>query len=569
MLMRKLLSWGGIIASTYLLVRCAGQVYPTGGPPDLTPPTIIRTVPDTNAVHVATHTITLEFSKYVVERTLEESIFISPYVGELEFDWNGPEVTIKFAEALKKNTTYVVNIGTDVRDMREQNRMAAGFTLAFSTGDSIDKGYIGGRVFDDKPEGVMIFAYKLADIKPDTLDPGKVKPDYIMQTGKGGQFALSNIALGPYRLFAIRDEYKNLLYDKQIDQFGVTNHDIALSGTVPRVDDVWFRLSQEDTTRPFLSGVHAPDRDHILVRFSEPIDSVSFTRGVFAVTDTFGTHPVGIIVRSLSRLTPSLASLVTATPLDSAMLYRLRVRGVYDTAGNSIDTLHASLDFTGSNVPDTLRPTIALHGVADSLRNVPLDQKIDLDFSKPIRVGPLRDAIALFDSTKRPVPFETRWYGLAGVTLVTRTPLWSKAWYQLTVVMDSLRDSKGNGYRDSTYRLNFQTLDLRTTGIIDGSVEDDAGAKGRGDVVVTASSIDLSPRRQKTVRLAKPGKFEMDQLVEGKYVISGYRDADSSGTYSYGLPYPFVPSERFAVYPDTVKVRARWGVEGVVVRFKP
>ena len=104
--------------------------------------------------------------------------------------------------------------------------------------------------------------------------------------------------------------------------------------------------------------------------------------------------------------------------------------------------------------------------------------------------------------------------------------------------------------------------------MVDGTVVDDAGPKGIGRVMVTASSVDLNPQRQKTIRLDRPGKFEMEQLVEGKYVISGYRDADSSGTYSYGLPHPFVPSERFAVYPDTVKVRARWGVEGIVLRFK-
>ena len=565
---KKIFSWGGMLVAVWLLVRCAGQVYPSGGPPDLTPPTIIRTVPDTNAVHVSTQSVSLEFSKYVVQRSLEESIFISPYVGDLEFEWSGREVTIKFAQPLRKSTTYVVNIGTDVRDIREQNRMASGFTLAFSTGDSIDRGYISGRVFDNKPEGVMIFAYKLTDVRPDTLDPGKVKPDYIMQTGKSGSFALSNIALGPYRLFAIRDEYKNLLYDKQIDQFGVTNGDITLSAAVPRVNDIWFRLSQEDTTRPFLSGAQAPDRDHILVRFSESLDSLSFKKAEFAVTDTFGTNPIGIAVRSLSRLTPAAVSLVTSAPLESGKLYRLTVRRVYDRAGNEIDTLHAASDFSGSGEPDTVKPTFAVHGVADSMRGVPLDQTIDIDFSEPVRAQPMRGAIALLDSARAPLAFDVRWYGEAGLALVPRTPFWSNAWYQLTLIMDSLRDYRGNSYRDSTYRLHFQTLDLRTTGVIEGTVVDDAGTKGTGQVMVTASSVDLTPPRQKTIRLKQPGKFEMEQIVEGKYVISGYRDADSSGTYSYGLPYPFVPSERFAVYPDTVKVRARWGVEGVVLRFK-
>lgn len=568
MSLKKCVSWGMMLLAVLLLVRCAGQVYPSGGPPDMTPPAILRTAPDTNAVHVSTQSISLEFSKYVVQRSLEESIFISPYVGDLEFDWSGREVTIRFSEPLKKATTYVINIGTDVKDLREQNRMAAGFTLAFSTGDSIDKGFISGRVFDEKPEGVMIFAYNLDSIRPDTLDPGKVKPDYIMQTGKEGGFVLSNIALAHYRMFAIRDEYRNLLYDKQIDQFGVTNHDITLSTATPRATNVWFRLSREDTTRPFLSAARALDRDHIAVRFSEAIDSLTFATATFAVSDTLGTHVIVIAGRSLSRATPGAVGLVTATPMDSTVLYRLNVRGVFDRAGNVIDSLHASSVFPGLSQPDTVKPTFIVRGVADSMRGVPVDQTIDFDFSEPVLARPMVGAIALLDSGRSPVPVDIRSYESAGLTLVPRSPFLSKAWYTLVVAMDSIRDFSGNGYRDSTYRLHFQSIDLRTTGVIGGMVIDDAGANDGGAVFVTATSIDLTPPRQRSIRLKVPGKFEIARLVEGRYVIGGYRDTDSSGTYTYGLPYPFVPSERFAVYPDTVKVRARWGVEGIELRFK-
>ena len=38
-------------------------------------------------------------------------------------------------------------------------------------------------------------------------------------------------------------------------------------------------------------------------------------------------------------------------------------------------------------------------------------------------------------------------------------------------------------------------------------------------------------------------------------------------TLSPGRPYPFLPSEPFTVGSDTVKVRARWTVEGVSLRF--
>ena len=131
---------------------------------DTIPPAIIRTVPDTNATHVSTSAIELEFSEYVDRRSVEESIFISPYLGKLEFDWGTTDVTVRFPDTLRRNTTYVVSIGTDVIDIRARNRMAQGFTLAFTTGDSLDQGSIRGRVFDEHPDGVMMFAYNLAGI---------------------------------------------------------------------------------------------------------------------------------------------------------------------------------------------------------------------------------------------------------------------------------------------------------------------------------------------------------------------------------------------------------------------
>ena len=525
-------------------------------------------MPDTNAIHVEENRIQLEFSEYVDRRSVEESIFISPHVGDLEFVWSGTEVTVEFSEALRKNTTYVVNVGTDVIDIRANNRMAEGFTLAFSTGDSIDRGYISGRVFDEEPEGVMIFAYALDGADPDTLDPSALKPDYIMQTGKGGKFALSNIALGTYRLFAIRDEFRNLIYDREVDQYGVTHADVTVDAQRERVSDIWFRLSQEDTSKPFLTRVDALDRYQLQVRFSEAIDSLTFERAAFHLSDTLTQKPIVIALSYLNRQTSMLAGLITATPLHSGLSYRLRADKIYDRAGNLIDSMNASYVFTGSGVPDTIRPTISISSLADGQTGYPLERSLEITFSEPVDQEPLKEAIILVDSVEKHVETEMRWLDATDVALFPEQPLMSKAWYEVRIILDSLRDRWGNEYTDSTFVLRFETLDLRTTGVIEGAVVDEQEQRGEGAVYISASSIDVKPKWEKTIRLESTGTFTVEQLVEGKYVIKGFRDADGSGSYSYGLPFPFVPAERFAVYTDTVKVRARWGIEGVLLKFK-
>ncbi|HUI65244.1 MAG TPA: Ig-like domain-containing protein [Bacteroidota bacterium] len=549
-----------------LLAACAGDVPPQGGPIDRTSPAIVHTEPDTNAIRVRPRTLKLEFSKYVDRRTVEESVFISPYLGKLEYDWSGTEVEITFADTLRANTTYVVNVGTDVVDLRQGNRMAAGFTLAFSTGDSIDKGYISGRVFDEKPDGVMIFAYRLRGILPDTLNPAHAKPDYITQTGKEGEFVLAHLSLDPYRIFAIRDEYHNLLYDREIDQYGVGPRDYVLDAPHPRITDVAFRLTKEDTTRPFVSGVTVRDRYRLSLRFSEALDSASVTRATLHVLDTLTQKEKALRLFYQERMQPAILSLFLATPLDSPATYRVRATGVTDLAGNIIDSSARGEVFFGSLSPDTIRPGIEVREMHDSIRGISVGGRIDILFSDPPAPFDVRGGISLLDSSKRVIDAKRQWSGAASLALTASQPLLSKAWYTLLVRMDSLRSLNGLRYKDSTYRLRFQTMDLRTTGSISGVVVDSAG--GTGVVFLTATSIDLTPQRSATVTLPLPGPFQLEQLVEGKYVVSAFRDSDGSGKYSYGSPSPFIPSERFAVYPDTIRVRARWGVEGLYLHFK-
>lgn len=548
-----------------MLVSCAGQVPPPGGPVDVVPPEVVRTVPDTNAVRVTANAVELEFSKYVDRRSVEESIFISPYVGDLEFDWSGTSVVVRFSQPLRRNTTYVVNIGTDVRDRRAGNRMARGFTLAFATGDSIDRGSISGRVFDAKPEGVMIFAYALRGIDADTLAPERTRPDYIMQTGNQGFYTLSHIAIGPYRVFAIRDQYRNLVYDVQTDEYGVAPGDVVLTEEEPGIREVNFRLSQEDTTRPFLTAARAVDRTHLVVGFSEPMDSLSFGKGEFVVRDTMSGRHVDAAAAYLNLETPSAAGVLLSGPLDSGGTYRLIVRNVKDRRGNSVDTLHASEEFSGNGIPDTIKPRLSF-SVKDSARGIDPGLPLRVTFSEPVDTSAVARAVALVDTGKVPVAAATQWLSPLEILLRPQGDLRLSSWYRLRVVMDSVRDQAGNTYRDSTARVSFQTLDPRTTGTLEGRVLD--AGKGGGRIAVSAARTDATGVRPRNVTLDGPGEFLLDLLPEGMYGLSAYRDTDSSGTYSYGLPFPFTPSERFAAYPDTVKVRARWGVQGVEIRLK-
>jgi uncharacterized protein (DUF2141 family) len=553
-----------LIGGLALLFGCAGQVAPSGGPLDTTPPSVIYTEPDTNAVRVNTQTLEIEFDKYVDRRSVEESIFISPYVGALEFDWSGRTVRAAIAETLRAGKTYVVMIGTDVVDLRvPANHLRQGFTLAFSTGDSLDRGVITGRIVDEKPEGIMVYVYGITNINPDTLNPGHTKPDYLMQTGTDGRFTLTHMAFGKYRLIAVRDEYRDLKYDKQIDGYGVWRRDIELGTDHPSIDDIAVRMTKEDTTRPFLSNARALAPRRIIARFGEPIDSLSLSKGNVSIVDTLSGDPAPILYWYLNYSQPSEIGIVTSSSLDSGHTYWVKVQGFTDLAGNSVDTLHAQADFFASGGADTLHPRLT-SAIADSMRDVAIGIPLSMTVTKPVIREPMVNAIQLADSLAQPVPAEVRWRGGQEILVMPRTELQQAAWYTLRVGLDSLRDVYGvRAYRDSTLVVRFKTQDLRMTGNIAGVINAATGVQG--PFVVTALRIDPAPVVKKKTVVKQGGPFTIDRLPEGRYALEAFQMKDSLGTYQYGLPYPFMPSAPFGVSRDTVKVRARWGVQGVSV----
>jgi hypothetical protein len=238
---------------------------------------------------------------------------------------------------------------------------------------------------------------------------------------------------------------------------------------------------------------------------------------------------------------------------------------VGDQAGNPLDTSNASVWFPGSNVPDTLRPTIGLSGIQDSAVSIAWWTSLDLEMTAPVDRVSLAAGAVLLDSTRRTVEVKHRWLSPVNLRLSPVRELNNNAWYTLRVRMDSLVDLQGNrGRKDSVMSVRFRTRDVRTTGVIEGVLTGVWPAKDSTKVHVTARS--LSAAESRTLILHAPGPFRMDRVVEGAYSMEVFRDLDRSGIFTAGRPYPFITSEPFLAGADTVKVRARWTVENVMVR---
>lgn len=219
-----------LIFLTVFIISCANQLPPSGGDDDKTPPKILSISPKPNTVNFKDNKVVFRFDEYVDRRSFLESFFISPKPkGEIMFDWSGKEVEVEFSKALDKNKTYLVIIGKDLRDVRGSNTLESPLSFAFSTGSKIDKGNISGLVFSDNNDRVKILAYLKEGKTAEKLNPEKAVPDYILQVSPDGSFELQNLPPGSYRIFAVSDEDRNNLFDKDLDKIGIPSDDYKLT----------------------------------------------------------------------------------------------------------------------------------------------------------------------------------------------------------------------------------------------------------------------------------------------------------------------------------------------------
>ncbi len=555
-----------------LLCSCANQIPPSGGPIDTTPPAIVETYPPQYTLHFADKYFDLKFDKYMDHRTVEESIFISPYVSNLEFDWSGKEVEVIFPDSLRKNTTYVINVGTDAKDLRTpQNRLAQAFTLAFSTGDAIDRGGIKGRVYPinstDHPEGVMIFAYQLGKLNPDTLNPRTQKPDYVTQTGKNGEFFLQHLALGPYRILAVRDEYRNLLYDPESDEFGVPPRDLVVSESDTLIDDVRMRLAKDDTTAPRLVRVNAVDVHHLSIEFSEPIDTSVGQVFVADIEDTL-THTPLKVWSNYARLPSTTAFTVVTDQQDSTKAYLLKVDSAKDLVGLLMDPRANALGFVGANARDTLMPSISSVGIKDSVRGIELNPTILIQFSDAVNRESLSGTIALSDTARKVIPSTVVWLNDAACDVRPRGDLAGKTWYKLSILTYGATDWSGRKFGDSLKVVWFATLDPELLSSVEGTVVDREPAIALARYIVIADQVDTRSAKSYSAIADQNGNFTFGGMSEGRYVLWTYQDRNFNRHYDAGRPVPFVGSERFGYAPDTLKLRARWPLEGVKIEIR-
>ncbi len=550
----KLLFTTGMIL---LIVKCANQLPPQGGEVDKTPPEIIEYYPANGTVNFHENHIILEFSEYVDKRSVQDAFFISPYIdGQVEFDWSGREVKIIFPDSLKPNTTYNVTIGTEVKDIHNNNKMITPVNFSFSTGAKIDSGRISGTVYGTNVSGVMIFAYRLNEERD--VNPVKLKPDYISQVAADGKYRITGLADSKYRVFAIKDKFKDLLYNAGDDEYGAPFSDVVISQENNKFDNLNFKLTLEDTVKPYLISAIMTDRNHIVVEFNEFIDSSEVTVDNFFIYDSSNSLKYSVKYFFKGKTQKYKYVVAIDSNLKKSDELFLNASGISDKSGNLCDP--QSIEFLYNPKPDT--------NYTDILK-IKTDYPDNLvDYFNPVLIVELTDGvgrekvlqgISIVDDQKRKLETDTFFINDGAFQLRLKQKLNFRKKYSLLIDMNYLADVADNKL-DSVYIYKFGCMNKLDYSGVSGKI---TGAVKDNNSLIIVNLLPAEHEGKNYSTTAKNGAFEIENVYPDKYFLWYFVDTDSNKTYNYGKVYPYVPSEKFNYYPDTLKLRPRWPVGDV------
>ena len=209
-----------ILGSMLFSHSCANTTTPpSGGDKDTIPPFITELYPLPGSINVPVKKtqLKLTFNEYVTVKDMK-SLFLSPPMEKApKYKLKGKSVVVYFEDDLDSNKTYTLDVTNAIADNNEGN-MYPGYTLVFSTGDTVDSMMVTGIVQDcntlEPIKGATVMLYK------DHADSAVFlkRPDAAIKTDDWGFFCLRNIQDTCFRMYAIIDENNNNKYDPESER---------------------------------------------------------------------------------------------------------------------------------------------------------------------------------------------------------------------------------------------------------------------------------------------------------------------------------------------------------------
>lgn len=252
------------------ILACAKIEPPPGGPPDITPPQLIATRPDSLAqLRDFSGNVEFRFDEVVSEGgtpnqgtgtgDLEKLIILSPTTRVPDVGWHRKHITVKPDEGWKPNRVYRVELLPGITDLR-RNRSDQGKVITFTTGAPLPDRTLRGLVVDWTTNRPAPRALVEAVLEPDSLP-------YHALSDSAGRYTLGPLPRGTYLVRGALDENHDFQPGPReaFDSIRVVAKDASTT-----VADLWTFV--HDTAPARIRGITVADSISATVEFSQSLD---------------------------------------------------------------------------------------------------------------------------------------------------------------------------------------------------------------------------------------------------------------------------------------------------------
>lgn len=514
--------------------QCASIQQPMGGPKDSIPPKILAEAPPNLTRNFNAEKIVIEFDEYIKLSNTQKEVSVSPDVEQpLNPRVKRKTIEITLPDSLEENTTYTINFGKAIGDFNEGNPVL-NYSYVFSTGDIIDSLSIAGRVTNaltQLPEKEI--AVILIPTRQDSIF-GKRKANIFTITDTSGNFRLKNLREDTYRIYALKEENNDRVYNAPGEYIGFLSDSIILN---------------KDTSGIILEISKGVPKDfRLLDRKIEPTGKISFVfNKPLKNPDIVITHPSQLDASKQITYNPSKD---TASVWVSELTFdSLKVRILDDESVLDSVTLRR-----GRNEKYD-RDFVILDNLSGN--KVSRVKHIQFTAGSPVQSIDRSKIILTEDSIPRTN------YQLAKDTTAPRKYILRYNWrpkrnYQLTLEEGAFLGFFGD--KNKSVSKSFTMNETENFGdiILDVSLPD---TNHQYLVQLINEKMDFTYR---SVPIRKSAKIPFRQFPGGKYTLRIVYDENNNGEWDPGDVYLKKQPERVWYLGKTFMIRANWEQEEII-----
>lgn len=550
---------------------CAKMMSPTGGPKDVDPPVVVKSIPPQKSISFSGKNILVTFNEYVTFDKLNEKFMISPPTEKKpEIILRGKTMRIELKEKLRDNTTYTLYFQDAIKDLNEGNPLV-NYQFVFSTGSYIDSLSITGNVFLasnlNPGKNVLVLLHN------ETADsaPRKKIPDYITIAGEDGYFRINNIRAGRYKLYALTDNNNNKLYDLQEEYFAF--HDKILE-----IDPETNYISpQEDSLKlaeipDSLRSEMTKEGDYKLYLFTTPAKK-------YYLTSSSRNMPYQLVY-TLSRPPDTLVFDFTLPESKSYFIERNR-------SGDTLTVwLTDSLLWSKQELKTLIKypftdsaNTVSCRTDTITMRYFPVrtvkgkEQKQGLKVSANIASGQVKPGQVIMFSSATPlqypdtsgiklsraerdnqsnIPYTLYSDTATSLRYYLRAQLSEDMRYQLILPAGVFRNIYGEKSDSAGY--TFTVRPVSSFGQLTMILKN-----GQGSMIVQL--LDKSEKVVAESRVKDSGRAVFPYLEKGNYRVRVIYDLNGDGIWTTGDYDLKIQPEPVSYYPDEIEVKTDWIIE--------